>query len=84
MVMAGLVPATPINAARPCRGNRGRRAKPGDDGGAGLRIEALVRTLYSAGSFAGSDAGTTSFTAPRQPEWVRSNTTPSGPLNFTS
>jgi hypothetical protein len=38
---------------------------------------------YSAGSLAAS-AGTTSFTAPRQPEWVRSNTTPSGPLNLTS
>jgi hypothetical protein len=33
MVMAGLVPATPIMMARPCPGYRGRRVKPGDDGG---------------------------------------------------
>jgi hypothetical protein len=31
MVMAGLVPATPIMIARPCLNYRGRRDKPGDD-----------------------------------------------------
>jgi hypothetical protein len=30
--MAGLVPATPLNVARPCHVYRGRRDKPGDDG----------------------------------------------------
>jgi hypothetical protein len=49
--------------------------KTAREGGDGAR--------YSAGSLAAS-AGTTSFTAPRQPECVRSNTTPSGPLNLTS
>jgi hypothetical protein len=63
--------------------------RPLEDGGGIARLH-LYRPSrrrrapnYSAASLAAS-AGTTSFTAPRQPEWVRSNTTPSGPLNFTS
>ena len=32
-VMAGLVPATPHHMAGPCPCYRGRRDKPGDDGG---------------------------------------------------
>jgi len=83
MVIAGLDPAIPLNVARRClaigiAGSSPAMTRLSDDA---KRSEVCVP--YSAGSLATS-AGTTSFTAPRQPEWVRSNTTPSGPLNFTS
>ena len=73
MVMAGLVPATPINVARPCLTNRGRRDKPGDDArglstpkGSALVIKNFgIREGYPAQAWASTTATAVMLTMPR-------------------
>ena len=65
-VMAGLVPATPINVARPCLTNRGRRDKPGDDG-MRCRCQRSLLTIesYPAQACASATATAVMLTMPR-------------------
>ena len=70
-------PAAPAPA--PGTGRPGRRRPRRRDRASPF---SAARLRYFAG--AGSFAGTTSFTAPAQPLWVRSNTRPVGDLYFAS